>query len=133
MRGEGFDAAQIDLMLTVADGSGRRVMQAHSDELRHLEPPRDVPLLFELQATCAVPKPGLPHEQPRSAEPTPRVLRYVWLETGRHELPVYDREALAGSDLRGPALVDAADTTFLIPDGCVCRFHPSGSAVIEEG
>jgi N-methylhydantoinase A/oxoprolinase/acetone carboxylase beta subunit len=88
--------------------------------------------LFELQATCAVPKPGLPHDEASSAEPVPRARRDVWLETGRHEIPVYDREALTSAQVRGPALVEAADTTYLIPDGYACRIHPSGSAIIEE-
>ncbi len=132
MRGEGFGAAEIDVQLTVTDAQGHHLTHAPPHDSAHLELPQGTPLLFELQATCAVPKPGLPHDSLSSAEPVPRAQRPVWLETGRHEIPVYDRESLTGAPLRGPALVEAIDTTFLIPDGCVCRVHQSGSAIIEE-
>jgi len=132
MRGEGFGDAEIDLRCTVTDAGGRRLMQAPAGEIASAALPRDVPLVFELEASCVVPKPGLPHDGV-SAEPSaPRSWRAVWLETGRHEVPVYDRLALS-APVRGPALIEATDTTYLIPDGCVCRVHPSGSAIIEEG
>jgi N-methylhydantoinase A len=132
MRGEGFGTAQIDLELTVADGQGRRLTQSPAEELAELDLPRGVPLWFELQATCAVPKPGLPHDELGTAEPVPRGRREVWLESGRHEISIYDRESLAGAPVSGPALVEAADTTFLIPNGSICRVHQSGSAIITE-
>lgn len=133
MRGEGFAAAEIGLELTVADSEGRRLTHTPPEGLAATELPHGVPLSFELEATCAVPKPRLPHDDLSSGEPRPRAQREVWLEPGRHEqIPVYDRDGLTGTPLRGPALVEAADTTFLIPDGCVCRVHQSGSAIIAE-
>ena len=60
-------------------------------------------------------KPGLPREELDSTEAKPRGQREVWLEAGRHEIPIYDRDALTRAPVRGPALVEAADTTFLIP------------------
>ena len=80
MRGEGFGTAQIDLELTVADSQGRRLTQSPAEELAELDLPRGVPLWFELQATCAVPKPGLPHDELGTTEPAPRERREVWLE-----------------------------------------------------
>ena len=32
----------------------------------------------------------------------------------------------------GNSLVEAPDTTYLIPEGCEARFHPSGSALISS-
>lgn len=132
MRGEGFSPSEIDLRLSVSDPGGRRLAETGVEELARLDLPRHVPLTFELQATCAVAKPRLPHEQGVAAEPVPREQRDVWLRSGRHRVPVYDREALAaGAKLRGPALVQASDTTYLIPDGASCSVHPTGSAIIE--
>ena len=89
--------------------------------------------MFELQATCAVAKPGLPHEPEDLSEPAPREQREVWLQGAPRRVPVYARDDLhAGGRLSGPALVEASDTTYLIPDGAVCRVHSSGSAIIEE-
>ena len=103
------------------------------DEVPAPDLPRNVPLVFELQATCAVAKPGLPHEPGDPSEPAPRKEREIWLEDGPRRVPVYGREDLhAGASTRGPALVEAADTTYLIPEGAVCSVHSSGSAIIEE-
>jgi N-methylhydantoinase A len=132
MRGEGFAADEIDLELTVSDGQGESLAHTGGDRLTELVLPHGVPLSFELRATCAVAKPGLPREELDSTEAKPRGQREVWLEAGRHEIPIYDRDGLTSAPVRGPALVEAADTTFLIPDGCVCRVHRSGSAIITE-
>ncbi len=133
MRGEGFGTADIDLRLTVVDGDGRRLADVRVDELPAPDLPGDVPLMFELQATCPVAKPGLPHEPGDPSEPAPRNEREIWLQDGPRRVPVYGREDLhAGASTRGPALVEAADTTYLIPEGAVCGVHSSGSAIIEE-
>jgi N-methylhydantoinase A/oxoprolinase/acetone carboxylase beta subunit len=132
MRGEGFGASQIDLRLTVSNLNGSQVGEVPADTLERLDLPRGVPLMFDLQATCEVAKPSLPHEQAHPSEPAPRARRTVWLASGRREVPVYDRDTLAaGGQLPGPALIEASDTTYLVPEGSTCRIHPSVSAVIE--
>jgi N-methylhydantoinase A/acetophenone carboxylase len=132
MRGEGFAASEVDLHLTVSDLDGRRLAEAPADDVGEMDLPRGVPLMFELRATCSVAKPALPHERPTPSPPAPRTRREVWLASGRQEIPVYDRDALAaGAQLPGPALIEASDTTYLLPEGSRCHIHPSGSAIIE--
>lgn len=132
MRGEGFAASQVDLHLTVSDLHGSRLADAPADAAAELDLPRGNPLMFELRATCTVAKPTLPHDQAISSEPAPRTRREVWLATGRREIAVYDRDALtAGAELSGPALIEASDTTYLVPEGSRCHVHASGSAIIE--
>jgi N-methylhydantoinase A/acetophenone carboxylase len=132
MRGEGFAASRVDLHLTVSDLSGTRLADAPADAAEQLDLPRDHPLMFELRATCPVAKPALPHEQATPSQPAPRERREVWLAGGKREVPVYDRDALAaGAELRGPALIEASDTTYLVPEGSKCHVHASGSAIIE--
>lgn len=132
MRGEGFAASQIDLHVTVSDLNGGRLADAPADAAGELDLPRGHPLMFELRATCTVAKPALPHEQATPSEPAPRAHREVWLAGGRCEIPVYDRDALAaGAELPGPALIEASDTTYLVPEGSRCQLHASGSAIIE--
>jgi N-methylhydantoinase A/acetophenone carboxylase len=132
MRGEGFAPSQVDLRLSVSDRDGSPLAEAPADAARDLELPRDRPLTFELQATSRVAKPALPKERAAPSEPPPRTQREVWLAGGRRTISVYDRDALsAGSELRGPALIEASDTTYLVPENCRCRVHASGSAIIE--
>ncbi|MGN6169914.1 MAG: hydantoinase/oxoprolinase family protein, partial [Solirubrobacteraceae bacterium] len=132
MRGEGFAPSQVDLHFTVCDLQGNRLADAPVDAADELDLPRGDPLTFELQATCAVAKPPLPHERATTSEPSPRTRREVWLAGGRPEIPVYDRDALAaGAELRGPALIEAADTTYLVPEDHRCHVHCTGSAIIE--
>lgn len=132
MRGEGFAPSQVELRVTVSDHHGSRLADAPADAADELELPRDQPLRFELQATCAVPKPALPRERATASAPAPRARREVWLAGRWREVPVYERDGLsAGAELRGPALIEASDTTYLVPEGSWCRLHPSGSAIIE--
>jgi N-methylhydantoinase A/acetophenone carboxylase len=132
MRGEGFAASQVDLHLTVYDLDGRRLADAPANAAEQLDVPRGRLLMFELRATCTVAKPALPHEQTNPSQPAPRASREVWLAGGRREIPVFDRDALAaGAELHGPALVEASDTTYLVPEGSRCHIHPSASAIIE--
>jgi N-methylhydantoinase A/acetophenone carboxylase len=132
MRGEGFAPSQVDLHLTVSDLNGTRLAEVPADMASELDLPSGHPLIFELRASCPVPKPALPHEEATPSEPAPRTRREVWLAGGRQEIPLYDRDALAaGAELAGPALIEASDTTYLVPEGSRCRVHESGSAIIE--
>jgi N-methylhydantoinase A len=134
MRGEGFGSAEVRLAVSVSDGQGALLAADVAVEaLDGLDLPRDTSLVFELQAACEVEKPKLPRDPDGAIAPTPKLEREIRLESGRRAVPVYARgEIDAGARLDGPALVEASDTTYLIPAGCTCRFDASGSAVIEE-
>ena len=48
------------------------------------------------------------------------------------EAAVYDRERLApGARLEGPALVEAVDTTIVVPEGFVLSVDEYATAVLE--
>lgn len=54
-------------------------------------------------------------------------------EGGRGDVPVYDRDTLrVGHELRGPALVDAPDTTIWVPPGMRARIDGQGSLVMDR-
>jgi N-methylhydantoinase A/oxoprolinase/acetone carboxylase beta subunit len=134
MRGEGFAPADVELSVNVSEPDGDQIAAAPASAVDALDLPRGHLLIFELQATCAVAKPMLPHENAQPSQPEPQTRRQVWLSGGQREVPVYDRDALAaGAELTGPTLIEASDTTYIVPEGSRCRLHRSGSAVIEEG
>lgn len=112
MRGEGFEAESINIQVDRDDG------------------------LVRVLATGSVPKPALPEEpeaggvDPGEAE---KGEREIVLRTGRVTASVYDRERLrAGHALHGPALVEASDTTYLVPTGVACKIDRFGNAVLAE-
>jgi N-methylhydantoinase A len=65
--------------------------------------------------------------------PDPNLTRSVYdIDEGSfRETPVYDRTALAGSSLRGPAVVEQLDTTIMIEPGQHATFDNRGNATIE--
>lgn len=109
MRGEGFDPEQIRTDVERVDG------------------------IVRLSATCEVPKPPLPRERRQGdAESASKGTRAIRLEAGRVDAPVYARENLgAGARFAGPALVEATDTTYLVPAGATCRIDELGTAIVE--
>lgn len=134
MRGEGFDIEAISLAVSVSDERGRPLAEELPPEaLAEVNLPRNAPLVFELVAVCAVEKPQLPEEeegQP-ARSPARKGSREVVLPEGRRTVEVYAREALrAGNVVEGPAIVEAPDTTYLLPDGVVCRVDRLGSALL---
>jgi N-methylhydantoinase A/oxoprolinase/acetone carboxylase beta subunit len=110
MRGEGFDQDAIRFDVERVDG------------------------VLRLSATCEVPKPPLPREPgDGDAEAAHKGERAIRLDSGPVEAPVYDRERLhAGTVLAGPAIVEASDTTYLVPPRITCRIDHFGNAVLSE-
>jgi N-methylhydantoinase A/oxoprolinase/acetone carboxylase beta subunit len=112
MRGEGFDPDVIHFEVEHEDG------------------------IVRLSATCSVPKPPLP-EEPEGAGEDPAQAskgeRDIVLSDGRTSVVVYERLRLrAGHAFAGPALVEASDTTYLVPPGARCRIDRFGNAVLTE-
>ncbi|HEV3404679.1 MAG TPA: hydantoinase/oxoprolinase family protein [Gaiellaceae bacterium] len=112
MRGEGFDPDAIHFEIEREDG------------------------IVRLSATCSVPKPPLP-EEPEGAGEDPAQAskgeREIVLPAGRTSVLVYERLRLrAGHAFAGPALVEASDTTYLVPPGARCRIDRFGNAVLTE-
>jgi len=64
----------------------------------------------------------------------PKARREAWSgEDGRYvEMPVYDRYALGrGARVAGPAIVEEASSTLILPRGSSATVHPSGSLVVD--
>jgi N-methylhydantoinase A/oxoprolinase/acetone carboxylase beta subunit len=110
MRGEGFDPDAIRIEVERDDG------------------------LVRVSATCEVPKPPLPRQHDEGdSEQARKGERTIRLEGGAVEAPVYARDRLrAGAALAGPALIEASDTTYLVPPGITCRIDHFGNAVLSE-
>ena len=58
-------------------------------------------------------------------------LAYFGPETGLVETPVCNRAMLLGAVVRGPLLVDEADSTCVVPPGCVARLDDHGNIEVE--
>ena len=58
----------------------------------------------------------------------------IRIEAGYREMPVYDRYALeTGAEVRGPAIVEEAESTTVVPESWGMSVHESGALVIEKG
>ncbi|MBI4320591.1 MAG: hydantoinase/oxoprolinase family protein [Chloroflexi bacterium] len=74
-------------------------------------------------------------EQETSGSPTPQGRRVVLFGRGleARETPIYRRESLrSGSILEGPAIVEEAHATTVIPPGFVCTVDRYGNLIIGE-
>lgn len=156
MRGEGFDADVIDASLqffwtnesgdtefvttapagAVSDGSladaawseARERMNGHG--------------ALHLASVAYVASAQVPHFQwseqpaaPQGVETAKRGERSIFLggEAGRIDAPVYDRHKMAnGHKASGPALVESAQTTILIPPGWSLSIDRYDNAVLER-
>ena len=68
-----------------------------------------------------------------SDTPEAMEIRPVWVNGASEQVPVYSRESLgAGSELRGPALVEQADTTIFVDPGLLGRTDRMGNLLIER-
>ncbi len=65
--------------------------------------------------------------------PEPLAIRPVWVNGASVQVPVYNRESLGvGSVLKGPALVEQADTTIFVDPGLVGSTDSMGNLLIER-
>ena len=72
-------------------------------------------------------KPTLAFKPERGGDPLIE-RRPVWFDEGWVDCPVYDRAALQiGHELEGPAILEEAGGTSIVPPGWTVRVHPSGS------
>jgi N-methylhydantoinase A len=76
---------------------------------------------------------GLRHAVGRPADAAPP-RRPVIFTSGSCDTPVYQRDTLpTGTRLDGPAVIEQADTTTLLPPGSRLLVHPSGALIVEVG
>jgi N-methylhydantoinase A len=84
--------------------------------------------LVNLRLTAIGRLPGLTLAQPPAAAATRCRMREVWFaETGSAPCPVHSRDGLAaGETLAGPAIIEAMDSTIVVPPGWIASVDGTG-------
>jgi N-methylhydantoinase A len=84
--------------------------------------------LVNLRLTAVGRLPGLKLAQPTASVPARRRMREVWFpETGSVPCPVHWRDGLAaGETLAGPTIIEAMDSTIVVPPGWIASVHSNG-------
>ncbi len=134
-------AFQVEVPIDAAwleDATTDRLRAAFHDRHEHLyahaDRGADVELI-DLRATIAgtTPKPPIrPVSRGRGAA-TPVGRRAIHYRRQRHAAAVYHRrDLLAGQHVDGPAVIEQADTTTLVPAGFRAAVDPLGNLVIER-
>jgi N-methylhydantoinase A len=88
---------------------------------------------LRVQLRAARPRVPLVELPAGATTPVPRTTRRVWLDGRSVEARVFERATLGrGARLVGPAIVDQADTTVLLPAGHVGEVDRSGNLLIRR-
>jgi N-methylhydantoinase A len=84
--------------------------------------------LVNLRLTAIGRLPGLALAQPPAAAPTSRRKREVWFpDGGSAACPIHWRDGLvAGETLAGPAIIEAMDSTIVVPPGWIASVDGKG-------
>ncbi len=144
MKGEGFSAADVLLGWEVSVvREGQRVRLAQTTELEGWLASGDAQVgaavdaaapILTLRATGRLPHVGLGHAV-LAGPVQPRTRRgVIWASDGEAgDTPVYAASELAGAGahVAGPAVVEALDTTIVIPGGWELTTDPHGQFILE--
>lgn len=140
MRGEGFDpmasAAVLQLFWTGGEGSEEiitTVPVGADAEVEATGPGRLSSLAYF--ATAPIPHFAWSELPPATAgvETALRGRRDVWLGDGARSVPVYDRDRMQRDHMvPGPAIVEAPQTTILVPDGWRLAVDRFNNAILER-
>ncbi|MEE2968849.1 MAG: hydantoinase/oxoprolinase family protein [Pseudomonadota bacterium] len=109
---------------TLRAGFGRR----HAETFGHSDAEHDVEMVnIRLAAHGLVDKPELKFAPERDGDPLIE-RRRVWFGDGWTDCPVFDRAAMAaGFELTGPAIIEEAGGTSIVPPDWRVTVHASGS------
>jgi N-methylhydantoinase A len=90
--------------------------------------PEEVVQLVNLRLTAIGRLPGLTLAQPPAAAPARRRKREVWFpQDGSAACPIHWRDGLAaGESLTGPAIIEAMDSTIVVPPGWIASVDGKG-------
>jgi len=108
--------------------------QAHERMYGHADAhaPAEI-VTLRVQLRGVMPRVRLPEVPPGSGTPTARTTRQVWLDGAAATARVYDRAALGRGDrVAGPAVVEQADTTVLLPPGFTGTVDRFGNILIRR-
>jgi N-methylhydantoinase A/oxoprolinase/acetone carboxylase beta subunit len=137
--GEGFEPASISFVVGLQHTGGHDLVRAESDawdELaeRLVAPPGESLLVVRLQAIVPLPHAPLTAAAVTATPAVPRGERTVHRPGGPVVAAVYHRAGLAPGDrLEGPALVEAADTTIVVPEDFRLSVDGYGTVILEPG
>jgi N-methylhydantoinase A len=115
------DTAEWD---TLREGFGQR----HAETFGHSDAEHDVELVnIRLVSIGLIDKPDLTFTPERDGEPMIE-RRQVWFGGDWTDCPIYDRAAMAaGFELTGPAIIEEAGGTSIVPPDWRVTVHPSGA------
>ncbi len=117
--GEGSDASLLSYQIEIDNAAGTHAEAYDGKHLPDAALAPDVRAL-RLRSSVPIPQPALatlPIEGSDSS-PARKGSRSVWRDGGTVEVAVYDRDLLRpGNRVEGLAMVDATDTTILVPQG----------------
>ena len=90
--------------------------------------PKEVVQLVNLRLTAIGRLPGLTLAQPPVAAPARRRKREVWFpQDGSAPCPIHWRDGLAaGETLTGPVIIEAMDSTIVVPPGWIASVDGKG-------
>jgi N-methylhydantoinase A len=109
------------------DRLARAFHDRHRQTYGHANPEEEVQLV-NLRLTAIGRLPGLTLAQPPAAAPARRRKREVWFpEDGSAACPIHWRDGLAaGETLTGPAIIEAMDSTIVVPPGWIASVDGKG-------
>jgi N-methylhydantoinase A len=112
----------------------RRFNEAHDFRYGHSNPGAPVELVAVRSAALGDLGHAEPEELPAAAEAPPTRSRDVLFEGAEHATAVVVRDELGvGAALEGPAIVEEATATTVVPPGCTLAVDSYGSLVITIG
>ena len=101
----------------------------HARRFAHSDPADQVEIAtFRLAAIGRMPDPDFADvARPASGTPSRSGSRRIWLDDAWTDTPIYQRDALgAGAAIAGPAVIEEAFTTLILPAGWRAEMHASG-------
>lgn len=134
-RGEGFDPGNLRFQLEVDTPGGLDVLELNGDwDTTVAKLATDVHSA-RLRATLPIPHAPIVARDVGGPDASAAVKgqRQIYRPGGALTATVYSRELLApGHVVTGPALVEAVDTTIVVPEDAVLRVDEYGTGIIEE-
>ena len=89
---------------------------------------------YQVRGLGHISKPAPTRQERGAADPAAALkeTRQVYFRGGYRDTPIYDREQLrAGHTITGPAIIEAVDTTVLVPPGQTLHLDESGHSIME--
>ncbi|ELZ35628.1 hydantoinase/oxoprolinase family protein [Halorubrum tebenquichense] len=110
--------------------AGERFAAAHESAYGYRA---DEPVeLVNCRATATVPRSAPAIESVGGGDAEPRTIREAVFSEGTRETPVYDRERFPADEaVAGPAVVEGAESTVVVPPGWGVRLRGDGALVAE--